>query len=323
MPSQKPYTPAEIALLRNLYPDALQADVLAAVPGRTWETLARKATSLGFKRTKTMPGQWVAAEIAILRAHYPMGGVAAVLPLLTRKVAASGIHSAAARHGIMRDFSTPQVRAKVANRYYTEAERALLRQLYPRASKEDVLAALPSRSFKGISKQAQEMGIARHAIHWCPSEDAYMLAHYSTDGPAAVGAALDRPARQVISHAHKLHLRFRKPAAPKPAPAPKRRKVRAAKPTAPKPFVEAPAPQAPKPASIKTPVLNAAKAQRIAAEKLDKAKQVKLAIVPATEIAKLPYTHPARMAYTVNARHGGAAASQAYHQVMSTLKQVA
>jgi hypothetical protein len=327
MPSQKPYTPAEITLLRTLYPAALQADILAAFPGRRWETIARKANSLGIKRLKTMPGQWLPEELAILRKHYPIGGAAAVLPLLTRKIAASAIHSVATRQGIKRAYTTPVVRVKVAYRYYTEAEQTLLRQLYPRATQDELLAAFPNRSLKGLSKQAQALGIARHAIHWCPSEDAYMLMHYPTDGPAAVGQALNRSVRQVISHAHKLHLRFRKPTIPKPVKQPK---VKAVKVLAPKPakvLLERPEPKAlPMPgvqSNFSTPVLNAQKAAKVAAAKLTEQEKKKLALVPATELAKLPYTHPARMAYTVNAKNGGHAASQAYHQVMNTLKQVA
>lgn len=44
------YAVAEIAALRRLYPVAPRADVLAALPGRDWNNIIKKANSLGLRR---------------------------------------------------------------------------------------------------------------------------------------------------------------------------------------------------------------------------------------------------------------------------------
>ncbi len=360
MPRKPQYTTAELALLRQLYPNAPQADVQEALPGRRWGTLARKANMLGIVRTHRLPSEWTPAEAEMVRQHYPTGGPQAVLAHLARSVTRAAIHGRARRLGVTRTYGKRAYKTRTTRATYTAQELAAITELFPRASMEVLLAALPGRNFKAIHRQARKLGLNRFAIHWPPADDAYLVAHYAQDGPAAVAQALGRTARQVISHAHKLGVRFLPvsvPKAPKPprpekqAKAPKPEKVlKAAKAPKPAKAVKAKVAKpvsiakpakvaAPKPAKVlkaepdkrplpvpgvqsnfRTPILNAAKAARIASEKQQKQAKALQQIVPAAEVQKLAYTHPARMAYMLNAKHGGMAASVAFREVMQQQK---
>ena len=77
-PNSRTYSPAEEATLAALYPSAPRADVLAALPGRTWHSVQIKACQLDIPRVL----QWPPEAVAVLRAHYPAHGAAYVARLL-------------------------------------------------------------------------------------------------------------------------------------------------------------------------------------------------------------------------------------------------
>jgi len=329
MPRNPLYAEAEVSALRRLFPAAPAKEILAALPGRNWQTLVRKAASLGFRRKRRMATEWSEADCQVLRTHYPSGGAAAVLPLLSRASNFSAINKKAGKLGVVMGG---RVR-------YTEQERELIRALYPTASVPALLAALPGRTLKALGKEAQDMGLARRAIVWQPASIDYLRANYAAIGPAGVAQALGLLPRQVKAKACLLKITCRKPAAPKLAT------VKKVKPAAPPTPVKAPKgkltpppalPKAltalpehdPRPkskntlkplhivgaatkADPRTPVLNASKAIRQRGEKAAKAESI------TEQVKKLPYGHPARMAYMLNAKHGGPAATAAFHAAIN------
>jgi len=317
MPRKPPYTEAEVAALRQLFPTAPAAEVLAALPRRNWATIARKASSLHLRRKHRMPTEWSAADVQLLREHYPSGGAVAVLPLLSRKANRLAIQKKAAKMGIA-----------VGRLRYTDQERELIRTLYPCAPVAELLAALPGRSMKALGTEAQSMGLARRAIVWQAADVEYLRTNYPALGPAAVGKHLGYSTRQCISKAFGLGVVYRKPAPVKVAkvikpPKPVTVKPAATKATkAPATAVHDPRPKAKntlRPMHIigaatksdpRTPVLNAAKAARLRGERAAKAESV------SDQLKKLAYDHPARMAYMLNAKHGGPAAQAAFYAAL-------
>jgi transcriptional regulator with XRE-family HTH domain len=69
-PKTKDYTPAELDALQRLYPRAPWQEIFAALPGRPFLGLQRKASSLGIKRIGSrLPTKQISPELAILRAR--------------------------------------------------------------------------------------------------------------------------------------------------------------------------------------------------------------------------------------------------------------
>jgi len=235
---------------------------------------------------------------------------------------------------------------------YTPAEDAALRALYPSAPRAEVLAALPTRDWKALQRAADRRGISRprrpHNAKWEGKPIEMLRARYATEGALLLAAELGFPAAHVRSKAEAegiIHIprqkkrpakkaRKRTPAEEKAArearlqklypnrlAAPKVAKpaAKVAKPKpAPKPVVVAPEPVKRSPA---TPLLNARAEQRRLADKQQEQKPKPY--VTAEQIKALGANHPARWAWTKAAHAGPAAATEAYHQAMNQLKQVA
>lgn len=67
-------------------------------------------------------------------------------------------------------------------RFFTGEENAILRRLFPRAARADLLAALPGRSWNSISKRAYRIGLRREVpegrgeVHrWQADQDAAVM----------------------------------------------------------------------------------------------------------------------------------------------------
>lgn len=92
MPNQhRAYSPAETAWLKAHYATATQVEIMEAVPGRSWTNIQNHASKQGAAgREKFVPKlavtSWTPAHVAVLLAHYPREGSAAVSALtgLTR-----------------------------------------------------------------------------------------------------------------------------------------------------------------------------------------------------------------------------------------------
>lgn len=104
LPRLLDYTPAERALLTALYPTAPRAEVLAALPRRAWSSIGIVASEMKIRRNIV----WSAADVALLRAEYPLQGAVGV-GLLLGKCRLS-VTRKAFDLGLKRQHSAPEVR---------------------------------------------------------------------------------------------------------------------------------------------------------------------------------------------------------------------
>ena len=88
------WAPAETAVLRQLYPNAPQAEVQAALPERSWDAIKRMGTLLQVRRAAV----WSNAAVATLREFLPTHGKSYVARLLGKSP--STVHHKATRLGI-------------------------------------------------------------------------------------------------------------------------------------------------------------------------------------------------------------------------------
>lgn len=96
------------------------------------------------------------------------------------------------------------------NPYYSEGERTTLCKLYPTAPQEQVLAALPGRHWKSISKQASRLKLRRELGQestWTAEEEALLREMYPTQGSQAVAQLVGRTTQAVRSRAFRLGVR--------------------------------------------------------------------------------------------------------------------
>lgn len=223
---------------------------------------------------------------------------------------------------------------------WTAEEQAQVRALYPVASKTDILATFPTRTWVGIGRYCSKHKIERTCgLHadWTEAEYEIVRQGYRRQSREELVAQLGRTWQAIKMAAVRLGLtksqaearkeREAKEAAARVARSekqaakrkPKKKATVAAKPKpAPKPAVVAPEPVKRSPS---TPILNARVEQRRLADK--QREQKPKPYVTAAEIKALGANHPARWAYTRAAHAGPAAATEAFHQAMSQLKQAA
>jgi hypothetical protein len=231
-----------------------------------------------------------------------------------------------------------QARPGIHPNDYSEAEHALLVAHYPQASRADVLAALPGRTWCSIQGHAIRTQVRRHAYRtkpWTAADVALLQARYATTPTAELAARLGRTAQAVKMCAVRLRLTAERRGPRQQPPRPPRAKaVKPTKPPKPTLVLKAraaakpkPKPMAPDPAKGKalptpglqtnagTPNLNAAKAARKAAQQAAK----RPVVVTAAELSKYDYAHPARQAYNRAAHLGGHVAQQAFHAALKAL----
>lgn len=193
---------------------------------------------------------------------------------------------------------------------YSEVERKALRRLYPNASREQVLAALPGRSWDGIQHQARDLKLRRKHPgqrgkngQWSDEHIAILTAHYATQGAAYVGNLVGRAPGTVTAQACKLKLnRVRPLPAPKQhSPVPKAKNT--LRPMQVGAKLEAPAPTKRSP---NTPNLNA----RVEARLRESHKKKAVSIID--QIKHLPADSEGRKVYAIAARNGGPAGTAAF-----------
>ncbi len=85
-----------------------------------------------------------------------------------------------------------------SRRPWTEAESSAIRALYPSASREDILRAIPERSWVAIEKKGRQLRIARRARHgrW-NDEDKNLLIELFTAGASREEIVQAFPARSI------------------------------------------------------------------------------------------------------------------------------
>lgn len=223
------------------------------------------------------------------------------------------------------------------NPAYSDKECATVRKFWPSATRAELLAALPGRTWNSIQHQARRLYVRRLSrIHqgpyksaWSPEHLELLRAHYPKEGSGYVADLVGRGTGAVTMMAKKLGIR-RQWAGPMPRVA-KPRPVRAvavkvAKTPASKASKSALAKQQPEPVAIQpvkrspvTPVLNARAEARRRAEKEQQTKPKPFVTVDQLKAAP----QPVRWAYTCAANRGPAAATEAFHAAMQKYKQAA
>lgn len=161
------------------------------------------------------------------------------------------------------------------HRAYTPAENDYLRAHYATATRPQILAAVPGRTWTNIVNQASKLGASgrppvvplRDRTSWHPANVALLLALYPTGGAPAVVAATGLTANAVRSHAVRLGLRY---VAQRPERAARPYRPRNTPKVAVVKMARAPRPMPPlppvKPPRASTPNVNAAMAAKRRAE---------------------------------------------------------
>jgi len=109
----------------------------------------------------------------------------------------------------------PQARFARERRWRLDEDN-LLKMLWPSASKEAVLAALPDRSWKAVAERALRLGLNRErepyrqgaSKHWTEEEKSKLTRLYEAGVPIPdIAAELRRGQRAIVGKASKLKLR--------------------------------------------------------------------------------------------------------------------
>jgi hypothetical protein len=87
-------------------------------------------------------------------------------------------------------------------------EETTLARLYPAAAKDDVLDALPERTWGQICNRACKLRVPRSAVTWSAAEEALMREHYPQMGGAKLGQQLGRSQRSVCGKAQSMKLAY-------------------------------------------------------------------------------------------------------------------
>jgi hypothetical protein len=147
------WTTAEVATLRRLYPVVRIGDVLAALPGRSECSVRGQAKKLKLQTWR----MWSPEEDAVLRESWGKVRPHVLCKKFSRT--SSAIKQRAVRLGLD------------AHRYYTDAEKALVRKLYPTTPASEIAAQLHGthRSARAVYRLAVELGL-RKCPHWSPEE---------------------------------------------------------------------------------------------------------------------------------------------------------
>lgn len=193
------------------------------------------------------------------------------------------------------------------HRPYTAAENDYLRAHYATATRQQIEAAVPGRTWVAISNQAVRLKATgrplvvpvKERTSWHPANVALLLALYPTGGADAVVAATGLTANAVRNKASRLRLAY---VAQYPARAPRPYCPRAPKAVAAPKVAGPPVARAPrslpliKAPRVSTPNVNAAMARKRLAEPV--------VSITAFEISKLKPDHEGRQQYSLYGRAG-------------------
>jgi hypothetical protein len=192
---------------------------------------------------------------------------------------------------------------------YTEAEKAALVRLWPRAVASQLAEALPGRTWNSMQHQAKVLKVRRtyrgdgtNKLTWSKEHQDLLRKYYPTHGRQYVADLVGRKPGAVASQAWQMGVPFN----------PAKARVAAANPPkpAPKPVVVAPKPVVVLEIAVKTnpntPLLNKSKAARRRAEKGGKGESI------SDQVRRLPADSVARRVFLLAGRNGGPAATAAF-----------
>lgn len=150
------YTPAELAALRAHFPVSARPVLLAALPGRSWNSVRKQAQALRLRRPT--PHDWTPAQVALLRAHYPLGGAKRTAELTGRN--ASACSDKAYHLGIK--YTPASRRPRPAGR--TSAPKAPAASPPPRPKERVPPTRKPAREPKAKAAAAPKLATAPKAL---------------------------------------------------------------------------------------------------------------------------------------------------------------
>lgn len=185
------WTEDEINILKQYYPiEGLE--VYKRLPGRSKETIAKKAQSLGIKVNDTWPPEYE----EIMRQYYPIEGGKVIERLPGQKLA--NIQSKAKLMGLK--YDNPN--------HWTEDEIEILKEFYPSSTKEELLDLLPKRSYEKIKYMANRLKLHKD-VNWGQDEIEILQKFYPTEGPKIVSRLPKRTKACIIVKASNLGIKYK------------------------------------------------------------------------------------------------------------------
>ena len=172
--SAKPWSPAEVALLKDSFATSTWDELLRILPDRSRSSIQRKAEKLGL--TRTLSNAWTEKELNLLREHYPSSDWDTILSTLPSR-SKDSIRVKAIEQSIQRLTPSPKPND------WSESEIALLKEHYPVSHWDIVCSVLPNRTPKGIHAKAQKLGLYRSEAlggKWSSVEIITLKEHYPT-----------------------------------------------------------------------------------------------------------------------------------------------
>lgn len=157
------YTPAENEWLRAHYATASREAILAAAPGHNWQAIQNQASKLGASgRPKHQPAcvtTWTPERVALLRAHYPTGGSAAVAALTGLSCNAIREHASRLRLS----YVAGQARAEARQQAHNAAKAARITRAARPAKVRQRAAPKPAPTPKPKAPAAPVLAVKRSA----------------------------------------------------------------------------------------------------------------------------------------------------------------
>lgn len=149
------WSPTENAALRSLYLTATHAELLAALPGRTWVAINQRAKKIGVVRLRT---EWTSAQNDLLRRLYPTASHEVLLRSFPGRTIRT-IRRHARTLGLSRDCW-----------FWSPDEDARLRELWPDCARRTIRRELGGLSWRAIEQRARHLGLAGRLA--APADDA-------------------------------------------------------------------------------------------------------------------------------------------------------
>lgn len=137
------FSPEEDGTIRTIYTDGSEEEILAKLPGRSWQSITSRASRLGVKRRDV----WTPEEEAILTEHYSSTPDEELMVLLPGRTLDS-IRARAHRLGFKKSGWTPE-------------EDTKLRLVYPEEPRPVIESTFPHRSWLAIVSRASRLRIKR------------------------------------------------------------------------------------------------------------------------------------------------------------------
>lgn len=186
------FTTKDDAWLTKNYPTALWEKIFTRFPelnkGQI-EGHARRVLKL-FREKPGFGVEWPVKDSNLVKKHYPRSTKSEIMSVLPGR-SWSSIQLEAQRLGVEREHWGHGEK-------WTDAEKAKLTELYPKASLKQLRLALPNRSEQKIRNMAGELGLVRE-VYWTNERKAVLKALWTTASWEDIRRAFPDRTRETIS----------------------------------------------------------------------------------------------------------------------------